>query len=567
MLDSSDFLLRTLLEDGEITQADVKRAREHALAASIDVSQALINLNVVTSRQLAIARARLCEYPYVDLANFDIDLQNARLLSRNIAERFVAFPLFCVEQTATVAMLDPLNLTAIDQLRQVLKMDVDPVLCDPEQLRSLIARAYTMIRADAPIAAETGGKSAADDLGLTTGDEPIVAAVNQLLAGAVESGASDIHINPDEHDLHVRYRIDGVLHPQQGPGKGAHAGLVQRLKVLAQLDLTQSRRPQDGKFRFQHAGSYVDVRLSLLPTIHGENAVMRLLRPASRIGTIAELGMPQDMREWFEQAVVRPHGMILVTGPTGSGKTTTLYTALAHINRADVNIMTIEDPVELRLPLVRQIQVNTEIGLTFASALRSILRQDPDVVLVGEIRDAETARIAAQAAMTGHLVLSTLHTNDSVGSIARLRDLDVPNFAISNALLLVIAQRLARKVCTGCATPDAHDPAVLAQFGLDSSARFTRGAGCPKCHSLGYRGRLGVYELLRATGRIRTMIDQNAPTSALEQAALSEGMRPLWRHALERALMGDTTVEELMRLRATIDHVESAPDVLERAAA
>ena len=324
---------------------------------------------------------------------------------------------------------------------------------------------------------------------------------------------------------------------------------------MAHLDVTQSRRPQDGKFRFKHNGIPIDVRLSIIPTIHGENAVLRLLSSASQIGQIKDLGMPLDVSDAFAQMISKPHGIVLVTGPTGSGKTTTLYTALNEINAPERNIMTIEDPVEIRLPLIRQVQVNSEIGMTFASALRSILRQDPDVILLGEIRDSETAKIAVQSALTGHLVFSTLHTNDAIGAIPRLREFGVPPFAINHALLGVMAQRLVRRVCSDCLSDDAPDESELLELGLDPEAgeKFVKGKGCPKCMSLGYKGRLGVYELLCATTSVRNLIDQGASASEIYEVARSEGMRLMLEDGIEKAKLGLTSIEEVRKLHATID--------------
>jgi type II secretory ATPase GspE/PulE/Tfp pilus assembly ATPase PilB-like protein len=376
-----------------------------------------------------------------------------------------------------------------------------------------------------------------------------VAAVNQILSFAVDAGASDIHINPDEAELLLRYRVDGVLQSQQGPPRSVHTSIVQRLKVLAKLDLTQTRRPQDGKFRFTHRGENVDVRLSLIPTIHGENVVMRVLRSASKIGPVSGLGMPAEMTKWYEEAIERPHGMILVTGPTGSGKTTTLYTALNHLNSPSRNIITIEDPVEIRLPVIRQVQANADVGLSFAAALRSVLRQDPDVVLVGEIRDQETAKIAVQAALTGHLVLSTLHTNDAVGALARLKDFDVPNFAVNSALLCVIAQRLVRRLCDGCAAPE--DDALL-QVAIPPSVRntsFKKAVGCSACRNTGYKGRMGVFEMFRLTPGIRRLIEAEATPTQVAEAAFADGMKLMWEDGLEKAARGLTSLREVVQLR------------------
>jgi len=454
-------------------------------------------------------------------------------------------------------MIDPLNLQAIDLVRQHLRCEVDPVVCDAEQVRSLISRAYTL-----GIAGDTGDVSAGER-DLTTGEEPVVAATHQILVLGIQSGASDIHINPDEHELHLRYRVDGALVKQQGPSKALHAGIVQRLKVMAKLDLTQTRKPQDGKFRIHHEGQPVDFRLSLAPTIHGENAVMRVQRPSVRITGVADLEMPREIQRGYNDLIRHPHGIILVTGPTGSGKTTTLYAALAAVNSPDRNIITIEDPVELRLPLVRQIQVNAEIGLTFGTALRAILRQDPDVVLVGEIRDHETAKIALQAAMTGHLVLSTLHTNDSVGSISRLRDFDVPSFSINQGLLAVLAQRLVRRVCEKCAAPDAPSDTTLSAVGVrrDECGRLRRGAGCTACLNTGYRGRVGVFEMMRMTAEVQRGVERDAPISEIREAAVRGGYRPMIADALSKALRGMTTIEEVLKIGAAnmAEGAEDAP--------
>jgi type IV pilus assembly protein PilB len=544
LFDTQHFVIREFLADGLVKEADVRRANEHAASCGGSPVESLVALGIVTSRRLAIARAKICEYPFVDLGAFDIDIHNANLIPRGVADRLIVFPLFVVDGTATVAMNDPLNLQGIDQVRQLLKSDVDPVICDTEQLRNLISRAYSLVRTEG---LDSTGRSGTDDT--TTGDEPIVAAVNQIIAGAVDASASDIHINPDETELHLRYRVDGGLKSQQGPARNAHAAIVQRLKVLARLDLTQTRKPQDGKFRHVHRGEAVDIRLSLIPTIHGENVVMRILRSANRIGSVKDLGMSPEMTAWYGDLIEHPHGMVLVTGPTGSGKTTTLYTALHAINTPDRNIMTIEDPVEIRLPLVRQVQANPEVGLTFAAALRSMLRQDPDVVLVGEIRDGETAKIAVQAALTGHLVFSTLHTNEAIGAIPRLKDLGVPLFAINNALLCIIAQRLVRKVCDGCSAPETAENVHAILPGVDPRP-FRRGTGCAKCLNTGFKGRLGAYEMLRITPRVQKIIERDGGQTEIAAAARLDGMRSIWEDGIDKAKAGLTSVQELLKLRS-----------------
>ncbi len=548
MLSHDDFLIAALLESGRVSADAMDAARRVASEEGIPVTEALLRNGVIDPRGLALARAETCECPFVDIAHYEIDFTNSTLLSRASADSLLAFPLFVLPGLTTVGMADPLDLRAVDQLRVLLKADIEPVLCDPGALRALIERAYALVgtheepQNDAPVEAVASH---------TTGKEPIVAAVNQIIAQAIERGASDIHINPDEHDLHLRYRVDGTLHEQQGPGLSAHSGIVRRLKIMANLDLTQTRRPQDGKIRFVHNNRAVDIRLSIIPTVCGENAVMRLLSSNAALRGFDELGLSSVAGAAVERAIKAPHGMILVTGPTGSGKTTTVYTSLKKLNTPDRNIMTIEDPVEIRMPLIRQIQVNTEIGMTFAGALRSILRQDPDVVFVGEIRDEETARIAIQAALTGHLVLSTLHTNDAAGAIPRLRDFNCPPFAINAALLCVIAQRLVKRVCPDCAVPHQPDKAVAALFGLSQDETcFVRGEGCAKCGRTGYKGRVGVYEVLSMNPAIQRAVEAGGEGGRILEAARATGMQLMWQDGLEKARVGLTTLEELARVVA-----------------
>lgn len=549
MLDTAEFIIQSLIECEKLTESDASKLREYITEKNIGFDEAVIRSNIISPHDVAIAKSTICEYPFVDLRQYDIDIRQSRCLPKSMSERLRAFPIFSFGDIATFAMEDPLDLQAIDELRQTLKKQIDPVVCDAHQLRLLITRAYTL---------DTGAPEAVDgedDRCIDNSSEPIVAAVNQILFSAAEMNASDIHINPDENRLLLRYRVDGVLRSQRGPEISMHEGLIQRLKVMAHLDVTQSRRPQDGKFRFKYNGIPLDVRLSIIPTIHGENAVMRLLSTASSIGQIKDLGMPLNVSDAFLQMVHKPHGIVLVTGPTGSGKTTTLYTALNEINSPERNIMTIEDPVEIRLPLVRQVQANAEIGLTFASALRSMLRQDPDVILLGEIRDEETAKIAVQSALTGHLVFSTLHTNDAIGAIPRLREFGVPAFAIHNALLGVLAQRLIRRICADCAKPLPADAGVCAELGIrpEDMGVFSMGSGCPKCMNMGYKGRIGVYELLCATSGVRELIDQNAGASEIFKQARADGMRLMLEDGVEKARMGITSIEEVRKLHATID--------------
>jgi type IV pilus assembly protein PilB len=539
------FLEQTLLEEGRVSREQLEAARRYAIEHQVDLVDGLIGSRAISGRDIALAKAGICEAPFVNLDEFEPCFANTQLVPRSVAERYCVFPLFKIDAVLTLAMDDPLNLEAMDQARQFAKCEVDAVLCDREQLRPVISRAYRLTQvsegdsvAPAAVTVETTADSA----------QPVVAAVNQMLADAVEQNASDVHINPDEQELRLRYRIDGVLQEKQGPPLSMHSAIVQRLKVMGQLDLTQTRRPQDGKFRFLHAGR----------TVCGENVVLRLLTNSQVILDYHELGVPAKMVEEVEEMIHRPYGMVLVTGPTGCGKTTTLYTILSRLNHPSRNIVTIEDPVEIRLAYLRQIQVHSEIGLTFSAALRSILRQDPDVILVGEVRDNETATIALQAALTGHLVLATLHTNDAPGAVARLRDYNLPAFVINSAVLGVIAQRLVRRNCQHCAAPSPVDDLLRARFALPKQAKgFVQGKGCARCSHTGYRGRVGLYELLSFTHPIQTLVEQGGSTKKIRERAVREGMRQMWQDGVEKAKLGLTTLEEVAKVTAVVAASES----------
>ncbi len=558
MNDQDIFLEQALVEEGHITAAQLAEARTFSTEKNCDIVDALVQTETVTSRRIALVKADVCESPYVDLSDFEPCFANTAYVPRSMADRYCLFPMFMINGVLTLAMDDPLNLEASDQVRQIAKCEVDAVLADREQLRALINRVYSLshnyngVGDDEPVV----------ELDEDTSTQPVVAAVNQILADAVEQRASDVHLNPDEHDLHLRYRIDGVLHQKQGPPLSMHNSLVQRLKVMAHLDLTQTRRPQDGKFRFRHGGVQADVRMSTLPTVCGENVVLRLLTNTQAIHDFLELGIPAAMSNDLDEILAQPYGMLLVTGPTGSGKTTTLYTALSKLNDPSRNIMTIEDPVEIRLPYIRQIQAHPEIGLTFASALRSILRQDPDVVLLGEIRDDETARIALQAALTGHMVLSTVHTNDAAGAVSRIRDFNIPPFVINSAVLGVIGQRLVRRICSHCTSPDDVSEITRHRFKLseEDAQHFSRGTGCGKCGQTGYRGRVGIYELLKFTPEIQRLVETGASTNALQDLATAKGMRLMWQDGLDKARLGHTTLDEVGKAASINDLVQDTKD-------
>ena len=553
MRDQDHFLEQALLAEQRITPEQLTAVRSYSSEKNVDLVDALVQTKTLSGRDLALVKADVCEAPFVELDDYDACFANTQVLPRPIAERYCLFPLFMIDGVLTVATDDSMNLEAMDQVRRIAKCDVDAVICDRQSLRELIARAYSLSHQSRE--EEEGEQQQAETAEAERLDEsqPVVAAVNQMLADAIEEGASDIHINPDDQVLRLRYRIDGILHGRQGPALSMHPGIVQRIKVMAKLDLTQTRRPQDGKFRVTQHNKNIEVRVSTIPTVWGENVVLRLLSSALAIHDFQGLGIPPRMVEDLDALIRRPYGLLLVTGPTGSGKTTTLYTVLNKLNDPAHNIMTIEDPVEIRLPYIRQIQVNHEIGLKFASALRSILRQDPDMVLVGEIRDDETANIALQAALTGHLVLSTLHTNDAAGAVARLRDFGLPSFIINSAMLGIVAQRLVRRVCQHCAVPDRIDDFTRRRFGLEEHVGgLRRGTGCGRCGQTGYHGRVGLFELLIFTPTIQSLVEHGAPTQQLREAALAEGMRPMWQDGLEKARLSQTTLEEVAKAAAVV---------------
>jgi type II secretory ATPase GspE/PulE/Tfp pilus assembly ATPase PilB-like protein len=555
--DRDVFLERALIDLGLLGREQLDAARRHGAEARLDLVDALVAKELISSRRLALVRADICEAPFADLSDFEPFYANTKALPRSVAERRCAFPLFIIDGVMTVAMDDPLDLEATDQIRQIARCEVDPVLAEREQIRALIAKAYSLSHS---VAGDDADEAAIEtEIEAKDASAPVVAAVNQMLADAVQQRASDIHLNPDEHELHLRYRVDGVLQSKQGPPLSMHAALVQRLKVMAHLDLTQTRRPQDGKFRFRQGDRNVDVRMSTIPTVCGENVVLRLLANAQTFEEFTQLGMPAETAEKLEDAIARPHGIVLVTGPTGSGKTTTLYTAISKLNEPTRNIMTIEDPVEIRLPYVRQIQVNSEIGMTFAGALRSILRQDPDVVLVGEIRDNETATIAMQAALTGHLVFSTLHTNDAVGAISRLRDYGLPPFVLNSSILGVMAQRLVRRVCDHCAGPAHVTDIVRARLRLDGDAAgYRQGRGCSRCGQTGYRGRVGLYEYLTFTPTIKRLVEEGDSVDRIREAAVGEGMRLMWQDGVAKAQLGQTTLDEVLKVASVVELEETA---------
>jgi type IV pilus assembly protein PilB len=560
-------LVADLIESTGLVSGDRLAAVRGRVKQGGSFAQAILDEGVATSEGLARTLASRFQLPFIDLPLTGVSEEAAREIPTHVLERVIAVPYALDGSTLRVAVGDPGNVHAIDELRLATRYQLELGVASREDIENEIRR---LVRASEAFGARAAideedalvGEAEtdeADDLEVDDGisDVPLVRLVNSIIFQAAEDGASDIHFEPQEDALVVRLRIDGVLHEVQRIPKRMMAGVTTRLKVLAKLDIAERRKPQDGRISLNAAaaGRMMDIRVATLPTVEGEGVVMRLLDKSKKAPTLTELGLSDDMRQKMEVLIKRPTGAILVTGPTGSGKSTTLYAALTEINRPEINIITVEDPVEFRLVGVNQVQINQRAGLTFAAALRSILRSDPDVVMVGEIRDGETAKISIEAALTGHLVLSTLHTNDAPGAISRLNEMGVEPFLTGSAVSAVLAQRLARKLCTHCCEmySPTTDEMIKARVSPDVAAAadgvvFYRKKGCPRCGQTGYKGRIGVYQLLVMSENLETMAAAKAGREEIERAAIEEGMRTLWDDGLAKVAAGLTSLEELARV-------------------
>jgi type IV pilus assembly protein PilB len=558
-------LVADLLSATDLVPAD-KLTVVRGGAGQGSLAQALVDEGLATSQGIALTVAARYQMPFVDLPLVGVDDGAAKQIPLHVLERVVAIPYALDDETLRIAVADPGNVNAIDELRIATRYQVELAVAAREDIVTEIRRLVRASEAfgaraavEEELALEEAEEEEGDDLEVDDGisDAPLVRLVNSVIFQAAEDGASDVHFEPQEDALLVRFRVDGVLQEVQRIPKRMMNGVLTRLKVLAKLDIAERRKPQDGRISLNAAaaGRLLDIRVATLPTVEGESIVMRLLDKSKRAPTLTELGMTDDMRARFEEVVRRPTGALLVTGPTGSGKSTTLYAALNEINRPQINIITVEDPVEYRLAGVNQVQINTRAGLTFAAALRSILRSDPDVVMVGEIRDGETAKISIEAALTGHLVLSTLHTNDAPQVLTRLNEMGVEPFLTGAAVSAVIAQRLARKLCAHCCemyTPSV-DELLKARVSPDVAAAadgmvFYRKRGCPRCGQTGYKGRIGVFQMLEMSETLEQLAVQKATREEIERAAITEGMRTLWDDGLAKVAAGLTSIEELARV-------------------
>jgi type IV pilus assembly protein PilB len=551
-------LADVLLEEGLITEEQLQRAQTEQERKGRSLGRVLIELGLVKETDLVAALARQVGLEFVDLTDHQIDPSAASLISDQVARRYRAMPIGFEDSRLVVAMSDPSNVFALDDIRTITGLEVKPVVATAADIDSAIRKYGQFEQSVEDIASEassaaTGESADLDAIEAAIEDAPIVKLVNLLITQAVTDRASDIHIEPAEKDIRIRYRIDGVLHEVMRSPKNIQAGLISRLKVMAEINIAERRIPQDGRIGLVVGGRAVDLRLATLPTVYGEKIVIRILDKTSVLLKLEDLGFSDQSYQPFEKAFRKPYGTVLVTGPTGSGKSTTLYATLNIINSVDRNIITVEDPVEYRLPGINQIQVNNKAGLTFASALRSILRADPDVLLIGEIRDRETALIAMEAALTGHLVLSTLHTNDAASAITRLVEMEVEPYLVASALDCVVAQRLARRICDHCKEAYKPSKAELEEAGFPEKLRgqikeLFRPNGCTRCGKTGFRGRMGIYEVMPITEEIERLTAEAKSSEDINRLAIEQGMITLREDGLEKARLGLTSVDEIFRV-------------------
>jgi len=543
-----------LIEAGVLNKDQLEKALSVQKSTGERLGKALINLGFLTEEQIVQALETQLGVRRISLAGTTISREVAATIPLSLAERYQIIPVKKEGKKLTLAMVDPTNFFAIDDVAMLTGLEVEPVIAAEKEILQAISQSFTIkdvvekaVTKLRPEEAAAGGGEIA-----TADDAPVINIVNSIISQAIKEQASDIHIEPQEKDVRVRFRIDGILRDMLTFPRYAHASFVSRIKIMSAMDIAEKRLPQDGRITVQEQGREVDIRVSTLPTIQGEKVVLRLLDRRAVILDINMLGFAPDNLERYRRLFTQSHGMILVTGPTGSGKTTTLYSTLAELNSPAKNIITVEDPVEYRLEGINQVQVNVKAGLNFANGLRSLLRQDPNIIMVGEIRDAETADIAIRAALTGHLVLSTVHTNDAAGAVIRLIDMGIEPFLVASSVLGVMAQRLVRRICPDCRTefvpaPDSPERLFLG-VAPDAPVRLFRGEGCSRCGRTGYRGRMAIHEVMPISGTLREAINRRASSDELTAIASREGMRTMREDGLEKARAGLTTVAEVMRV-------------------
>src|SRR5688572_972566 len=558
-----------LVAEGLITEAQLRQALGDQKGKADKLGSVLVRQGAITEEQLIGFLSRQYGIPSITLGNLDIDAETLRLVPAHIAKKYEVLPVKRIGSTLTLAMADPTNVFALDDVAFMTNLQILPVVAPQAAIRRALDKHYEAAQpasmsdmmseitgdgAGVEVVEEEkqGGHVDVFELKESADEAPVVKLVNMVLADAIRKGASDSHWEPYEKTFRVRFRIDGVLHEMLSPPKRLEPAIISRLKIMSNLDISERRLPQDGRIKLRFGAREIDFRVSILPTIFGEKAVLRILDKDALKLDLTQLGFDAWSMDKLNAAIHQPYGMVLITGPTGSGKTTTLYSAIHTINSPEHNIMTAEDPVEYNLKGVNQVQVNEGVGRTFAATLRSFLRQDPDVILVGETRDLETAQISIRAALTGHLVFTTLHTNDCPSTVARLFDMGIQPFLLSSSLLLILAQRLGRKICKDCKQPYDAKEDDLIPYGHVPTGRgkvqFFKGKGCQTCNFTGMKGRVAIYEVMPISEPVRDMILKNASTAELRETARKEGMKTLREAGLYKVLEGTTTVEEVLRV-------------------
>jgi type IV pilus assembly protein PilB len=552
---SPRFLTDVIVDMGLVAREQVESAIETSRGTGTMPERVLLDSGALTQDGLTRALAERYGFDHLDLGVFSVDMNAANLVSSTAAKRYQAVPVaFAEEGTLLLAMADPSNVLAVDDIAIMTGYEVRVAVAPPEDIANLISRLDRLddvvSEQDGQVEEQEQGDAEVVDLRETADDAPVVKLVNQIVAQAVEQGASDIHLAPDGRELRVRFRVDGVLHDATTVPRRMAGGAISRVKIMAEMNIAERRMPQDGRVGLTVDGRHIDLRVVTLPSVHGEAIVMRVLDKESVVTSLDKLGFSDTDRKRFEHACHETHGAVLVTGPTGSGKSTTLYAALQMLNTPEKNIITVEDPVEYEMEGLTQLQVAPKFGLTFAAGLRSMVRADPDVIMVGEIRDAETARIAIESALTGHLVLSTLHTNDAPSAITRLIEMGIEPFLVASALDCVVAQRLARMLCPNCKRRTIVSADVLRENGYKALVDLEayEPVGCRRCAGSGYRGRLGLYEVMSVTSEVRSLALERRPSEEMREVAVRQGMRRLRDDGLEKVKQGRTSIAEIARV-------------------
>lgn len=555
---------RLLLQNNLITEGELDEALTEHNASGKSLGRVLIEKGMLTEGQLTSVLAEQIGISYVDLNNFHVDPSAATLVDANLARRYMVVPIDYEDGKLVVAMADPTNVFALDDLRIMTGMDVLPVVSTRDDIDMAISRYLHSAEElegaaeeDIPELVEMMEEEADEDeeeLKEAGEEAPIVKYVNMIIGEAVAENASDVHIEPGEKEVRIRYRVDGVLHETRRSPKRIHPGIVSRIKIMASMNIAERRVPQDGRFTMSAAGKDVDLRVASLPTVHGEKIVLRILDRSSILISLSDLGMEPKPLSNFSESFKKPYGTVVVTGPTGSGKTTTLYASLSELNRREVNIITVEDPVEYQMHGINQVQVNTKVGLTFAASLRSILRCDPDIVMIGEIRDAESAKMAIESALTGHLVLCTLHTNDAPSAMTRMIEMGVEPFLIASAVDSVVSQRLARRLCRRCKQEADYERSYLEKVGFPLNGDEMpllykpKPGGCPFCNGTGFRGRIGLFEVLPIDEEIERMVVNLDTSHSIGLKAQEHGMKTLRQDGFLKVTKGITSIEEVLRV-------------------